>query len=294
MNHLRKKVALLRGILIFIFFLITAVAVAYFRANSAYFFLFSGIGLIAGITEFSIAANPLYAQIIRRASLNILAGSLFVLALVIGINFQFSQIFIDLYASIITGALIQFVAARLILPFFFGNIFCSRACWDGAVFETFAKFAKNNIPEKNNTPSPYRSITAWLFLLLIITVASISGVLIKSPPHGNAIRWKFIVLNIIIITAGLILSRFKGRRAYCREICPFLTVSGIISQFSLFKVTPVKKNSCTQCGKCTESCPMQINVMDYVIKNRRIDHPDCIMCEKCVSTCPNECIMVTY
>ena len=294
MNHLRKKVALLRGLLIFAFFLITAVTVTFFRANYAYFFLFSGIGVIAGITEFAIAANPSSAQIIRRASLNTLAGTLFVLALVIGINFQFSQIFIDLYAGIITGALIQFVAARLILPFFFGNIFCSRACWDGAVFETFAKFAKNNTPEKEKPPSPYRSTTAWIFLLLIITVAALFRVFRKLPPDGNSIRWMFILQNLLIITIGIFLSRIIGQRAYCRKICPFLTISGAISQFSLFKVTPTNKDACIQCGKCTESCPMQIDVMNYVLQNRRIDHPDCIMCEKCVSTCPNECIMVTY
>jgi polyferredoxin len=292
MNQLRKKIALLRGVIIFGFFLLTAILVAYLRTQFTYFFLFSGIGLVAGITEFAIAANPSSAQIIRRASLNILAGTLFILALVIGINFQFSQIFVDLYAGIITGALIQFVAARLILPFFFGNIFCSRACWDGAVFETFAKFAKK-IPEKENSPSPYRSITTWLFLLLIISVASIFGVFGKLSPGGNQIRWMFIFQNLLIISVGILLSRIIGQRSYCRNICPFLTISGIISPFSLFKISPVNHEKCIKCGKCTKKCSMGINVEEYIRNNRRIDHPDCIMCEACVSICPNECIMVS-
>lgn len=293
MKQSEKKVALLRGIVIFVFFLLVAVTVTVLCTNFAYLFLFLGIGTIAGITEFAIAANLLYAQIIRRVSLNILAGSLFVLALIIGINFQFSQIFIDIYTGVVTGALIQFVAARLILPFFFGNIFCSRACWDGAVFESI-EIEDKKITSEEKYNSSYRSVSAWIFLLLIVTVASVLGILSKiTQCSGNAIRWRFIVLNIIIISVGVFLSRFKGRRAYCRKICPFLTVSGIISRFSLFKVTPVKSDACTECGKCIKACPMQINVMNYVLEKKRIDHPDCIMCEKCVSVCPSKCIMVT-
>lgn len=289
MDKLRQKTALLRGTVIFAFFLITAIVVYFIRSNIAYIFMFSGIGLIASFTEYMIAMVPDYAQTTRKVSLFFLSGILVLLALLIGINFQFSQIFMDLYAGIITGALIQFAAARLILPVFFGNIFCSRACWDGAIFELL-----------ENKPPPagikkhlkYRSTSAWIYLLLIISAASLCGITGKLPPGSSAIRWVFIVSNVLIITVGILASRIKGSRAYCRKLCPFLTVSGVISPFSMFKVTPVNSPACTGCGKCTIICPMHINVMEYVQQEKRISHPDCILCEQCVTSCPAECLRV--
>lgn len=290
MDHLRKKAALLRGTVILAFFLVTALTVYFIRSNIAYLFMFSGIGLIAGFTEFQIALTPVSGQKIRKTSLAILAGSLVLLALVIGINFQFSQIFIDLYSGIVTGAAIQFIAARLLLPWFFGNIFCSRACWDAAAFE-YLEAKKSNFPSlKEHTR--HRSISAWIYLVLIAAAASFYGMSNSLLPGSAGIRWTFVIINVLIIIISILGYPRKGSRAYCRKLCPFITISGVFSQFSLFKVDPVKHQACTACGKCTRACPMHINVMEYVQQEKRIDHPDCTMCEECISVCPEECMMV--
>lgn len=291
METLRKKAGLLRGATILVFFIITGIAVSVARSNTAYFFMFSGIGIIAGLTECKIALYPGSAQLIRRISSAFLGGLLVCIALVIGINFQFSQIFIDLYAGIITGALIQFIAARLILPFIFGNIFCSRACWDGVFFE-FLEENHKLAPLTQKKHVQYRSPSAWIYLFLIITLASFYGIFWTLPPGAPAIRWTFILLNVAIITIGMIASKKVGGRAYCRKLCPFITISGVISPFALFKVDPVNNQNCTKCRQCTKSCPMHIDVMSYVKEGKRINHPDCTMCEQCVSVCPENCLIV--
>lgn len=288
-NKTEQKIAFFRGGIIFLLFWVTACFVSYFRSQIAYFALFAGIGVVAGVTEFAIAYKPLLAQKIRKGSLISLALTLFILALAIGINFQFSQIFIDMYAGIITGALIQFIGARLIMPFFFGNIFCSRACWDGAVFELF-EGAQNNNPHKCDQQE--RSAIAWIFLVIVITVASIYTLYGDVAPGSGKIRWVFLIENFLIISVGLFAFKIKGSRYYCRNLCPFLTISSRISPFSLFKVTPVASDKCIECGKCTAICPMHIDVMKYVQEGKRVDHPNCIMCEQCVTACPKQSILV--
>lgn len=291
MSNFRKKTAIIRGTTILVFFIITGLVVYLMRNNIAYIYLFSGIGIIAGMTEFKIASQPEKAQIIRKISSRILASLLFILALIIGINFQFSQIFIDLYSGIMTGAVIQFFSARLILPFIFGNIFCSRACWDGALFEYLESKEKFDIPQKKEHVN-YRSSSAWFYLIVIIMTASLFGVWWNLRPGGNSIRWTFILFNIAIIALGISISRYKGSRGYCRKLCPFITVSGIISQFSIFKVSPIESEKCKKCRKCISACPMHIDVMSYVNKGQRISHPDCIMCESCISICPEACLAI--
>ena len=97
-----------------------------------YFYLFLTIGFAEFSSRIVVIHYPKTKQFFRL----LVQGSLSVLFIVwlslfIGVNFQFPEIFFDFSAGIVTGALIQIVIARIILPFFLGNAFCSRACWTG-------------------------------------------------------------------------------------------------------------------------------------------------------------------
>jgi len=287
MNILRKKAGILRGCTILAFFVFIAILVSVYKKQPAYLFLFGGIGFFSGITEYAIATSQKNRQTIRKINLLAIATLLVSLAFIIGINFQYGQVFVDIYSGVITGALIQFVIARLFLPLIFGNIFCSRVCWDGAMFEILDK----NKSSQQQLPS--RSLLSFLFLVLITTAACAAIVFHNfSSSNPNTSRFNFFIANVIIVITGIILSNFLGPRAYCRKICPFLTISGILAPFSFFKVSPFNHYECINCGKCSKACPMHINVMEFVQNNKRINHPDCIMCENCVSACPKNCLIV--
>ena len=282
---MRLKNAVLRAFTIMSIFFIIAITVVMYKNNLWYLALFGGIGIISGLTEFLIGIKPEKSQLIRRTVLLSLSATLVTLALLIGLNFQFSQVCFDLYSGIITGAFIQFTVARLIIPLFFGNIFCSRACWDSAFFE---------IADRNKNGNPgYPLYTAWIFLFIIIFITFAVSHFFLPQAGTDTMRILFIAENIMILITGLVFSYFTGKRAYCRYLCPFIAVSGTVSRFSLFKITPVQQDACTGCGKCTKACPMGIDVREYVKKGQRINHPRCIVCEQCVHVCREKCLALS-
>lgn len=281
---MKLKTAILRGITLFTFFLCTASIVTVIKDNLWYLLLFGSMGLFAGWTEFIIAIKPEKAQIIRRVVLTSLGTMLASLAIIIAINFQFSEVCFNIYTGIITGAIIQFIVARIFVPLLFGNIFCSRACWDSAIFEI--------TDGKHKRAESSSKISAWIFIAIIAVTTYLISQSFVPTAGTQTMRYIFISENIFIIFTGLALSHFFGRRFYCRKLCPFIAVSSIFAKFAIFKITPIQNEKCTSCGLCTRRCPMGIDVMKYVRENRRVDHPNCIMCEKCVTACPQSCLIM--
>ena len=278
--------AVCRGATITLFFLATAAGVALFMSNPWYIALFAGIGCLAGTTEFILGMFPDKVTRVRRTNHVILASGLVVLALSLGINFQFNQIILDLSRGVVTGAAIQFVAARLVLPWLFGNIFCSRACWDGAAFDLAAAVRRGGSAKTPRKPHPgYRSLVAWLYLAFSVAAATWAASQLPPSYAAESARWRFGVENAFIVFFGLAILPRLGGRSYCRHLCPFLTLSGIFARFSLFKITPDESVECDRCGACSSACPMGIDVRDATVDGGRLSNRDCLLCESCVEAC---------
>lgn len=258
-----------------------------------YLALFSGIGLTEFIARVIVIWRPQYLQAVRRTIQIILAVLLFGgLSLVFGVNFQFEQIFFDIQAGIVTGALIQFVIARLIIPFLCGNAFCSRVCWDGAIFEAFN-------PQKPITVKR-KEWLAWLYIVILIGMTILVSWQFTNPADPNfdnaniLLRKNWIIgQNIFIISVGLIMSYVGGSRFYCRMLCPFMTISSLFYKISYQKITPIKSDECIKCGKCNQSCPMGSDIMRNVAEKQKVDNKLCILCERCVSACPKNVLTIS-
>lgn len=263
--------------------------ILWFFRDIRYFFLFVSIGFLDSSTRIIIGKYPKLRQISRRCLQLVLAGFLFGwLSLYIGVNFQFPEIFFDFSAGIVTGALIQLLVARIILPFFFGNAFCSRACWTGAFFEFI-----NSKTSCKKTPKKRSNIIAWGYLIFLVAL-SLFVAFFWNPAENLVLRRYWIIgENLFIISCGLILTSIWGSRAYCRMLCPFLTISSIIAPYSIFKITPVKAENCNSCNLCNIACPMLIDVMSYVHNKERINERTCLLCERCVSACPKNVLRIS-
>ncbi len=270
-----------------IFILVGVVAMIY--RDIRYLFLFFGIGLVDATSRVLVVHYPRLLQFFRLTLLVLVGGGLFVgICLIIGVNFQFIEIFFDLSAWIVTGALIQLIVARLILPFFAGNAFCSRACWNGIFFE-FTNPKKHKKKPKKRSP-----LLAWAYIVFLVILGfGVAFFAPVNPAEDQMVRsWWIIGENLLIMGGGFFLTLSWGSRAYCRTLCPFITISSIIAPYSLLKITPVAANQCTGCNACNNACPMYIDVLQAVKDRKRVSDSMCILCERCVSSCKPKVLKV--
>ena len=72
-------------------------------------------------------------------------------------------------------------------------------------------------------------------------------------------------------------------RAWCNIICPVGAFLGIISRFSVFKIS-IDKEKCTNCGLCEKSC--KASCIDSKNKGLHyIDYSRCVVCFDCINAC---------
>lgn len=86
--------------------------------------------------------------------------------------------------------------------------------------------------------------------------------------------------TLISVTVLLIASLFI-RHAWCRYLCPYGALMGVVSLLSPFKIRR-NAESCIDCGKCAKNCPSRIPV-DKLIQVRTVE---CTGCMTCVESCP--------
>ena len=73
---------------------------------------------------------------------------------------------------------------------------------------------------------------------------------------------------------------WRNGRTWCNTICPVGTTLGLLSKYSLFKVT-FDDEKCNSCGLCSMKC--KASCIDS--KNKKIDHSRCVTCFNCIESC---------
>jgi len=87
----------------------------------------------------------------------------------------------------------------------------------------------------------------------------------------------------LAVIAVLLVLALPVRNPFCRFLCPYGALVGLISVLSPVKVTREKK-TCVSCGVCTQVCPSYIPVM----RQERVMSEECIGCWRCISHCRAE------
>ena len=84
----------------------------------------------------------------------------------------------------------------------------------------------------------------------------------------------------VVATIMLVLLSLPVRNPFCRFLCPYGALLGVISILSPVKVTR-NRQTCVSCGVCSQVCPSYLPVM----QRERVMSPECIGCWRCVSHC---------
>ncbi len=89
-------------------------------------------------------------------------------------------------------------------------------------------------------------------------------------------------LTLWFLVALAVLS-FLYKNVWCRYLCPYGALLGLLSKLSPVKVRR-SDAQCTHCGACSRSCPALIDVE----KQTTVTSAECFGCLTCVSTCPSK------
>lgn len=84
----------------------------------------------------------------------------------------------------------------------------------------------------------------------------------------------------VVTFAVLAVLAWRNGRTYCNTVCPVGTVLGVVSRFSLFRVT-IDEEKCNRCGLCARQCKAAC----IQAKEHRIDYSRCVVCMDCVGSC---------
>ncbi len=93
----------------------------------------------------------------------------------------------------------------------------------------------------------------------------------------------FIIAVVTFVTLAIL--SWKNGRTYCNTICPVGTVLGLLSRFSLFRIT-IDESKCIECGLCSRRC--KASCLNG--KEHRVDYSRCVVCMDCISACTHGAI----
>ena len=92
-----------------------------------------------------------------------------------------------------------------------------------------------------------------------------------------------ISLTAFLVISGLIILSILIPNFWCRYLCPYGAVLGILSFLSMGRIRH-DLSQCTDCGKCEKACPGLINIR----QGKNSLSLECSACLRCVNVCPEK------
>ena len=132
-----------------------------------------------------------------------------------------------------------------------------------------------------------------LFLWAVYSMAPRDVHAFLESPYGLIVDVK--MLNFfrylgetgLIVLGVLVLLSVVIQNFWCRYLCPYGALMGLVSMLSPLKITR-NVDSCIDCAKCAKACPSHLPV-DHLVT---IKSAECTGCLECVAVCPAEKTLV--
>jgi len=192
------------------------------------------------------------------------------------------------------AGLVTFLAI-ITLSVLFKRTFCSWICPIGTLSEMLAKLGKRVFGRNFLIPTwldyllrSVKYLILFFFIWVIFfAMSGASAAEFVQTPYNRVSDIKMLqfmqhltVVGTTVIAFIVVLSIFF-ENFWCRYLCPYGGLLGLISVISPYKIRRNQK-SCIQCGKCTISCPNHI----LVEQASQVWSPECTGCLNCVTQCP--------
>jgi polyferredoxin len=186
-------------------------------------------------------------------------------------------------------------AAIVLVSFVFGKAFCSWVCPFGLLSETLGNLGERLLRRRLVPPRwidrPLRGLKYLLlgfFVYAIFFLMSPSGLrTFLDSPYNQVSDVKmfhfFARISTVaaLVIAALLLLSIPIRGFWCRYLCPYGGLTGLLSLASPHKIRRASP-SCIDCAKCTKACPALIDVA----RVGTVVSDECSTCLACVDACP--------
>ena len=186
------------------------------------------------------------------------------------------------------------LVAILLVSLFVKKAFCSWLCPIGTLSESLWLLGQKILGRNLNLPRwldyPLRALKYLLlafFLWSILTMDTSSLERIIYSPYNKVADIKmylfFAQISGVALGTILVLMALSViiRNFWCRFLCPYGALLGLVSLLSPLKITRIK-STCIDCEKCTKICPSNIKVHEV----SRVWSDECMSCMACVEVCP--------
>jgi len=89
--------------------------------------------------------------------------------------------------------------------------------------------------------------------------------------------------------ASFLFIPLTGNRNFCRILCPFAALWGVLSVSGFYRIK-ARKEDCIGCKLCEEVCDMGIPIASLVKDKGQIRSIECMGCGRCVNVCPQNAL----
>ncbi len=271
----------------------SAIALFQARAVGLAISLF-GLGLSLGpcLAGYALARDP-HKQTWRRLVLATGGLAILAFALVDAVNLDLDGFFELLILGTMGAAVGHTMVTTIIGPMVFGRLLCGWGCWRAMVLEL--------LPVGRGAG---RRSGVWAWTPLVGLAASIGAAALCArvlhfrpggiPGHmrGDSVTPVAVGIAVYYVAALALAFALRDQRAFCKYLCPSGLVLRWTSRRALLRVV-ARAELCTDCGACSDECPMDIAVAERVRAGARIGAGDCILCQRCVTACPGGALTTT-